>query len=86
MTEVSLCICSVDLYTFTQLCNLESAGSTAAVPSVLFEVPWYFFFGPETLFKELWLCPLIDCREAVYTAQSLKSARVCVSDCLFALR
>lgn len=46
----------------------------------------FIFFGPETLFKELWLCPLIDCREAVYTAQSLKSARVCVSDCLFALR
>lgn len=47
VTEVSLCICIVDLYTFTQLCNLESARSTAAVPSVLFEVPWYvFFFGP----------------------------------------
>lgn len=46
VTEVSLCICSVDLYTFTQLCNLESVGSTAAVPSVLFEVPWYFFFWP----------------------------------------
>ncbi len=45
VTEVSLCICSVDLYTFTQLCNLESAGSTAAVPSVLFEVPWYFFLA-----------------------------------------
>lgn len=44
VTEVSLCICSVDLYTFTQLCNLESTGSTAAVPSVLFEVPWYFYF------------------------------------------
>lgn len=83
MTEVSLCICSVDLYAFTQLCNLESTGSTPAVPSVLFEVPWrFFFFALKHSSKGLWLRPRIDCREVVYTAQSLKSARGCVSHCL----